>query len=170
MFDILKGLHAVDMMVNSWITLRTSRTAKLNIRATWEAETTRSPVICCWWWQWELWTLFCLWISGVGQATSESCWGLKVFLLNIGKYGQPIRDFAYDFPEGNKPSWEVTLFVVVLYLYLLTPKHFAMSTECICKYKPLLSFRFSFPVSCSYVQADVRLACTDKLIALRQQF
>lgn len=87
----------------------------------------------------------------------------KSFLLNTGKYGQSIRDFANDFPEGNKPSWEITLFVVVLYLYVPTLWHFATSTGCICKYKPRLSFRFSFPVCCSSVKADARLACPDKL-------
>ena len=101
--DILKDLHAVDMMVNSRITLGTSRAAKSNTRAAREAETTRSPVICRWWWQWGPWALSCLWISGVWQATPDSCRGLKVFT----KYWQvwPAKKrFCLQFP-GGKPAF-----------------------------------------------------------------
>lgn len=101
MFDILKGLHVVDVMVNSQIARGTLRAAKSNSRAAWEAETTRSPVICCWWWQWGPWALSCLWVLRVNQATPKSCLGLKDF-ISTGQYVQ-LKDFAYSFLEGNKP-------------------------------------------------------------------
>lgn len=45
-----------------------------------------------------------------------------------------------------------------------------MSTGCIFKYKPYLTFHFCFSSLCSSVKAYERLACPAKLIALGQQF
>lgn len=125
MFDILKGLHAVDMMVNTWITLGTSRTAKPNTRAAQEAET-RSPVICQWHWgpPWH-WALSSLWIVAVGQAMPQSCHDLKDFT----KYWQVLsakRRCCLQFPRGKKPLWEM-----IGLCSAFTLKHFAVSAECI---------------------------------------
>lgn len=118
-FDILKGLHAVDMMVNSWITLGTSRAAKSNTRATQETETTRSPVICHWWWQGGPRALSCLWISGAGQATPESCWGLKIFT----KYWQvwPGKQrFCWQFHRGKQAIVQNYSFLLLFCVYMFT--------------------------------------------------
>ena len=168
-FDILKGLHAVDVMVNSRITLGTLRAAKSNTRAAREAETTRPPVICHWWCQWGPWALSCPWISGVGHATPKSCLGLKSY-TSAGWYDQS-RDFAYNFQEGNKPLWDMTLCCCLsAFIHLPSLRHFARSAVCICKCKPYLSFHFCFSSLCGSVKADVRLVCPSKLIVLGQLF
>lgn len=68
MFDILKGLHVVDVMVKSRMALGTLRAAKSNTRAPQEIETVRSQGDCYWWWQQGPWALSSLEVSGVGQA------------------------------------------------------------------------------------------------------
>lgn len=118
--DTLKSLHAVDMMVNSRITLGTSRAAKSNTRAAQEAETTRSPVICRWWWQWGPWGLSCLWISGVGQVMPEFCQGLKVFTESWQIWPAKKR-FWLQFPRGKQAIMRNDSFFLLLFcIYMFT--------------------------------------------------